>query len=75
MSAEYCVMRYDTAEALDGAPSADLVEKSLAAGDTGAAPAYRDDASVWQYVEPSMVDQYRRTRGLDIITVYVMEEA
>lgn len=67
----YRVMDYDTGSSLRGAPSAELVERSAEADPTGAVPAYRDEAGVWQYVQPSMVEQYERTQRLDIITVYI----
>lgn len=64
------VLDYDTVNVLEGVPSDELVAASDAAGDTGAVPAYRDVDGVWQYVAPSMRDQYRRM-GHDVITVYV----
>lgn len=61
---------YDTAERLDGTVGADLVDASEAAEPTGAVPAYRDADGCWRYVQPSLADAYR-TRGEDVITVYV----
>ena len=65
------VMGYDDGAVLVGAPSAQLVAESAAAGPTGAVPAYRDDAGVWQYVEPSQVTHYETHLRTPITTVYV----
>lgn len=63
------VMDYDSAVELEGRPSDELVRESSAV-DTGAVPAYLEHG-VWQYCQPSMVDQYERTQGLEVRTVYV----
>ena len=66
------VMNYDTSEELDGKPSRELIEESEAdVSGTGAVPAYRDEAGVWQYVPPSFVDFYEKHHGIQTITVYV----
>lgn len=65
------VYSYDTADVLDGAPSAELVEASLAAPN-GAVLAYREHG-VWHYVPDCREEHYRRL-GEDVVTVYVMVE-
>lgn len=66
------VTDYDTGSRVHGTASAELVEQSEAASPTGAVPAYRDDAGVWQYVQPSQVEQTRRL-GYEVQTVFVEE--
>ena len=70
---EYRVLNYDTGETLDGPPSPELIEESLAADPTGAVPAFQDSVGTWQYVPPSEVDFYKHQRKEDVITVYVEE--
>lgn len=65
------VMGYDDGSLLAGLASERLVAESAAAGPTGAVPAYRDDAGVWQYVEPSQVTHYETHLRTPITTVYV----
>jgi len=67
---EETVYDYDTNEALEGAPSEELIEQSDSASPTGAVPAYRDDDGVWQYVAPSEVEHYRRNLRIETRTVY-----
>ncbi len=64
------VRSYETSGTLSGTPSAELIEQSGAV-DTGAVPAYRDEAGVWQYVAPSQVSHYRDQLREEIVTVYV----
>ena len=66
----HVVRSYDDAREL-GLASDDLVRESEAAGPTGAVPAYRDADGVWQYVQPSQVDHYRRNLRETVVTVYV----
>jgi len=68
----YRVMDYDTAAALKGGATADLIRESLAAGDTGAVPAAQFQDGVWDYVAPSERDHFRRL-GYHVQTVYVEE--
>lgn len=65
------VMSYESAARLSGTASEELVAQSEAAAPTGAVPAYRDEAGVWQYVAPSQVDHYRSQLREDVVTVYV----
>lgn len=55
------VMDYQTGEVLDGQPSPELVEASLAAGYTGAVGARRDAEGVWQLVRDDPWGPYTRT--------------
>ncbi len=65
------VLRYDTADMLDGDASDELIRESMAAAPTGAVPAYLDENDVWQYVPPSLETHYVSNLGCDVITVYV----
>lgn len=71
MTTTYRVYSYDSGDLLVGAPSDELIAASEGAGDTGAVPAYRDDAGVWQYVQPSQVEHYRRNLRIETQTVYI----
>lgn len=63
------VLSYDSAEVLDGAPTAELARESESAGPTGAVPAYLDGGR-WEYCAPS--DRSRIVaQGYDVVTVYV----
>ena len=62
---------YETGARIEGTPSPELVRESNAAAPTGAVPAYRDENGVWQYVEPSQVEHYRRNLRVEVVTVYV----
>src|SRR5690606_38095643 len=66
------VYDYETGDALEGAPTAELVRESLAAGETGAVPTYRE-GDAWHYVAPSDVEHRRRNLGCDVRTVYVSD--
>lgn len=72
--ADYRVCDYDTGDRLDGEPSDELINESLAADPTGAVSAYQDAEGVWQYVPPSQVDFYTRQRKEEVITVYVEDD-
>ena len=66
------VANYDNNELMTGRVSRTLSKASRAAMPTGGVPAYRDANGVWQYVEPSLVDHYRRNLGETVQTVYVV---
>ena len=70
--ADYTVYDYQTGSALDGEASEGLVEASLAAGGTGAVPAYMED-DVWLPLRSDEVDHYTRQLGYVVRTVYVQE--
>ena len=55
---------------MPGLASEELARESADAGDTGAVPAYRDEAGVWQYVPADQRDAYR-ARGVEVLTVWV----
>lgn len=64
------IRNYVTGSSVEGTASEELETRSAAEEPTGAVPAYRDEAGVWQYVQPSLVD-HMRGLGHDVITVYV----
>lgn len=66
------VCDYSTGDLLTGTASAELISQS-AKVETGAVPAYRDVQGVWQYVEPSQQDHYRRQLRETVLTVFVEE--
>lgn len=70
----YTVMDYDTGNSLDGEASAELIAASLAEGETGAVPAYRDAQGVWQYVAPFERAHYRDRLRETVVTVYVEQD-
>ena len=57
-----------TGQHLDGAPSADLIQRSRGAH----VSAYLDQSGYWQYLDPAQAAYYSN-QGSDIRTVYVME--
>lgn len=64
---EYLVHAYESGEEMDGQPSQELIQESLAAGHTGAVKAaYDRETDTWQYVPAE-------SAGPDARTVYVME--
>ena len=65
------VRNYDTGSTLPGTASETLARESAAAEPTGAVPAYRDAAGVWQYVAPSDIERHVRHLGETVLTVYV----
>lgn len=73
MARKYRVSDYQSGDSLPGKPSSDLVEASLSEGPTGAVSAYRDESGVWQYVEHSEVEHYRRNLREKVRTVFVEE--
>jgi hypothetical protein len=73
MAKKYRVSDYQSGDSLPGRPSSELVEASLSEGPTGAVSAYRDESGVWQYVEHSEVEHYRRNLRETVRTVFVEE--
>ncbi len=72
--AKRTVCDYKSGDRLKGAASEELVEASdeeTQRTGTGAVLAYRDDDGIWQHVPCDQEDFYRRTRGEDVVTVYV----
>jgi hypothetical protein len=57
---------------LEGVPTAELVEASLAAGPSGHVSAYRGIDGSWHYVRPDEVEFYRATAET-VVMVYVEE--
>jgi len=71
----YEVVRYDTNDAQEGLPTAELVRESLAAGKEGAVLAYYDAAEArWEFCSADYRTQAER-RGEVVRTVYVREAA
>ena len=69
----YTVHSYDTGREMEGLPTKELVEESLAAGDSGAVCAtYDADEALWSYVAPEERERLE-ARGETVRTVYVME--
>ena len=67
MKSNHTVRDYETGDELAGAPSDELIRRSMAAGEEGAVAARRDAAGVWQYVDEAETDG-------ECTTVYVVDE-
>jgi hypothetical protein len=67
------VVRFFDGVPLEGEPSPELVEASLAAlsDPVGAVFAYKDDAGVWQHVPIFARGTYVEELGHDVVAVFV----
>lgn len=68
------VYSYDTADALEGTASPELVAESLSREDQGGVCAAYLEDGVWRYVPDSEVDHYTRHLGTVVVSVYVLTE-